>query len=165
MVLTLIASFVLPFSTMLFADDDKHENKYLPPVDNEVYKQQCGACHFSYQPGLLPFAAWANILDNLPAHFGQEIALAPETKDIIRNYVESISAEKSSAKRSKKIMRSLGKQVPLRITEVPYILEKHDDLDPNIFSRPSVGSFSNCIACHTKAVQGDYDDDYVRIPN
>jgi len=53
---------------------------------------------------------------------------------------------------------------PLRITETPYIREKHHELDSNIFSRQSIGSFSNCIACHVKAEQGNYDDDFVKIP-
>jgi len=43
-------------------------------------------------------------------------------------------------------------------------LEKHHDLDPTILDRPSIGSLGNCIACHTSADQGDYDDDYVVIP-
>jgi mono/diheme cytochrome c family protein len=33
-----------------------------------------------------------------------------------------------------------------------------------VFVRPSVGSFSNCIACHTTAEKGVYDDDHVTIP-
>jgi hypothetical protein len=61
-------------------------------------------------------------------------------------------------------MRSLNGNTPLRITEIPYIKEKHHELNASIFSRQSIGSFSNCIACHTKAGQGNYDDDYVKIP-
>jgi len=70
----------------------------------------------------------------------------------------------SSAKRSRKIVRSLNGKRPLRITETPYIKEKHHDLNASIFSRQAIGSFSNCVACHTRAEQGNYDDDYVKIP-
>ncbi|MDZ7696298.1 MAG: hypothetical protein U5R49_04980 [Deltaproteobacteria bacterium] len=31
--------------------------------------------------------------------------------------------------------------------------------------RESIGSFSNCAACHTTAEKGTYDDDGIQIPN
>jgi len=70
------------------------------------------------------------------------------------------------AKRAVKIMRSLGGQTPSRITEVPYIRDKHrgDDIPADAFRRKSVGSKSNCIACHTTAGKGTYEEDYVKIP-
>jgi mono/diheme cytochrome c family protein len=177
------SSFVLlPFSAG-FADDDnhhdekkwykkifdddneeKHGNEYLPPVNNEIFKQECGACHFAYQPGLLPSGSWEGILNALPSHFGEEVSLGQKEVKIIGEYLQTNAAENSSAKRSRKIMRSLNGNTPLRITEIPYIKEKHHELNASIFSRQSIGSFSNCIACHTKAGQGNYDDDYVKIP-
>ena len=33
-----------------------------------------------------------------------------------------------------------------------------------MFKRQSVGSFSNCLACHKGAEQGDFDDDRAAIP-
>lgn len=145
-------------------DDDKHEKKYLTPVNNETFKQECGACHFAYQPGLLPARSWQKILSNLPSHFGEEVSLEPEQKSIISEYLNANAAENSSAKRARKILKSLRGQTPLRITETPYIREKHHELNSNIFSRQSVGSRSNCIACHPSADQGNYDDDFVKIP-
>jgi hypothetical protein len=175
--------FLLPFS-VAFADDDdhkddkkwykkifdhdddndKHERKYLTPVNNETFKLGCGSCHFTYQPGLLPAGSWEKILDNLPSHFGEEVSLDQEEKRIISEYLRANAAENSSAKRARKILKSLRGENPLRITETPYIREKHHELDSNIFSRQSIGSFSNCIACHVKAEQGNYDDDFVKIP-
>ena len=151
----------------IFDDDDNHDNaedEYLKPVNNETFKQECGACHFAYQPGLLPSGSWEKILKDLPSHFGEEVSLDQESKKIIGEYLSINAAENSSAKRAKKIVRSLNGQTPLRITETPYIQEKHHDLDASIFSRQSIGSFSNCTACHTKAEQGNYDDDFVKIP-
>jgi len=172
--------FLLPFS-VAFADDDNHDNdkkwynkvfdhdddhesKYLTPVNNDTFKQECGACHFAYQPGLLPSGSWEGILNALPSHFGEEVSLDQESKQIIGEYLRTNAAENSSAKRARKIVRSLNGQTPLRITETPYIQEKHHDLDTSIFSRQPIGSFSNCIACHTKAEEGNYDDDFVKIP-
>lgn len=138
-------------------DDDDHESKYLTPVNNEAFKQECGACHFAYQPGLLPSGSWEKILNNLPPHFGEEGSLDQEQKSIISEYLRANAAENSSAKRARKILKSLRGQTPLRISETPYIQEKHDKLDSSIFSRQSIGSRSNCNACHPTAEQGNYE--------
>ena len=28
------------------------------PVQSAAYQEECGGCHFAYQPGLLPAASW-----------------------------------------------------------------------------------------------------------
>ncbi|MBU0909485.1 MAG: diheme cytochrome c, partial [Proteobacteria bacterium] len=70
----------------------------------------------------------------------------------------------SGAKRAVKIMRSLGNGVPQRITDIPYIREKHHEISAQVFARPAIASPANCPACHTTAEQGLYDDDSVMIP-
>jgi hypothetical protein len=144
--------------------DNDHDGSYLKPVNNPTYAAGCGECHFLYQPELLPSASWIKILDQLDDHFGEEIELDPDSKKIISDYLKSNSAENSSAKRAVKIMRSLGNHVPIRITDTPYIIEKHHELNPEILKRESIGSLSNCIACHTTAEKGIYEDDNVKIP-
>jgi len=86
------------------------------------------------------------------------------SKKIIAEYLKANAADHSSAKRAVKIMRSLGNRTPLRITETPYIREKHHEVPINVLNRDSIGSLSNCSACHTKVEMGIYDDDYVVIP-
>ena len=44
-------------------------------------------------------------------------------------------------------------------------IEKHDEVDPNILNRESIGSLANCLACHINAEKGIYDEDDVKIPN
>ena len=144
--------------------DNEHYGSYLKPVNNPIYKEECGACHFVYQPELLPSASWMKILNQLDDHFGEEIELDPDSKKIISDYLNSNGAENSSAKRAVKIMRSLGTHVPMRITDIPYIREKHHELNPEVLKRESIGSLSNCIACHTTAEKGIYEDDNVKIP-
>jgi len=143
---------------------DDHDERYLKPVNNPTYKEECGACHFVYQPELLPSASWAKILANLDDHFGDSIELDDDSRKAISDYLKFNGAEQSSAKRAVKIMRSLGNQVPLRITDIPYIIEKHHEISPNILKRESIGSLSNCSACHTTAENGIYEDDNVKIP-
>jgi hypothetical protein len=109
-----------------------HNESYLRQVNNPTYEEECGACHFVYQPELLPSASWVKILENLDDHFGEIIELDDDSKKIISDYLKSNSAEYSSAKRAVKIMRSLRNQVPLKITDIPYIIEKHHEISPNI---------------------------------
>ena len=144
--------------------DKEHDGSYLKPANNPTYKEECGACHFAYQPELLPSASWRKILNQLDDHFGEEIELDPDSKKIISDYLNSNGAENSTAKRSVKIMRSLGNLVPVRITDIPYIREKHHKINPEVLKRESIGSLSNCITCHTTAEEGIFEDDNVIIP-
>ena len=156
------------FSLGLFctacADDDSGKG-YLPSVDNTTYKDECGACHFTYQPGLLPYGSWEKILAALDDHNGESLDISPESKVMIAEYLKTNAAEHSSAKRSVKILKSLKGQTPLRITETPYIQKKHDDIKPDVFKRESIGFRSNCPACHTTAKDGIFKERYVKIPD
>ncbi|MCP4671094.1 MAG: hypothetical protein GY857_07290, partial [Desulfobacula sp.] len=123
-----------------------------------------GICHFLYQPELLPSDSWIRLLANLDDHFEEMVELDDDSKKIIGDYLKSNSAEYSSAKRAVKIMRSLRNQVPLRITDIPYIKEKHHEVSPDVLKLEAIGSLSNCSACHTTAEDGIYEDDNVIIP-
>ncbi len=61
-------------------------------------------------------------------------------------------------------MKSLNGKTPLRITEIPYIQRKHRGIEPEVLNRKTIGSLSNCIACHTTAEQGNFNEGYVTIP-
>jgi hypothetical protein len=155
-------------------DDDDHKQdrngsrhsskRYLNPVNNATYKEHCGACHSPYLPELLPSSSWGKIMAGLGDHFGEAVELDPDSQKIIGEYLKNNACEQSSAKRAVKIMRSLGSLTPLRITEIPYIREKHHEVSPNVLKRKSIGSLSNCSACHTTAERGIFEDDYVVIP-
>jgi hypothetical protein len=145
-------------------ESEHYGNRYLTPVNNPTYSEQCGACHFAYQPELLPSGSWEKILAGVDDHFGEFIELDPDSKKIIGEYLKVNAAEHSSAKRAVKIMRSLGNRTPLRITQIPYIQEKHHEIPLEVFKGESVGSLSNCPACHKTAERGIYDDDSVAIP-
>jgi len=154
----------------IFDSDDDHNSsknykkKYISPVNNPTYEEECGACHFPYQPELLPSGSWKKILAGVDNHFGEEIETDTKSIKVISGYLISNSAEKSSAKRAVKIVRSLRGRTPIRISEIPYIIEKHDEVDPEVYNRESIGSLSNCPACHITAEKGIYDDDNVVIP-
>ncbi len=133
-------------------------------VNNLTYKENCGACHFAYQPELLPSGSWDKILNNTEDHFGEAVEIDPGSKKIIAEYLKANAAEYSSAKLSAKIMKCIGKQIPQRITEIRYIRKNHHEISQDVIKRKAIGSLSNCSACHTTAEKGIYDDDNVIIP-
>jgi len=144
---------------------DRQTKSCLTPVSNPTYKDNCGACHFAYQPELLPYVSWKRILETPNDHFGESFDLDPGTKNAISSYLEPNASERSKAKVAVKIMKSLRNSVPLRITEVPYIKDKHHRISAEIIKRDSIGSLSNCLACHRRAEEGIYDDDHIAIPD
>jgi len=159
-----------------FADSDDRERRRerlrehirggedFKPVANPAYKEYCGACHFAYHPDLLPSASWKRILNQTEKHFDASFELDPEVKKTLLAYLTANAAEKSTAKRAGRIMKSLGKTTPSRITEIPYIKDKHHKISEAVLKRPAIGSLSNCTACHQKAEQGNYSKRYVSIP-
>jgi hypothetical protein len=143
-------------------------HKGVEPVHDATFEEECGACHFAYQPGLLPRRSWARIMapDALEDHFGDDASLEEPARAKIAAFLEAHAADDSGYKRSIKVRRSIPKdQAPLRITEVPYIRRKHADLGKErVQDNPKVKSLANCDACHRKAAEGVYDDDTVSIP-
>ena len=164
--ITLILGFMALLWTYADADDHKEKkNKGIAPVTNELYKKTCGGCHFAYQPGLLPKRSWTKIIDIKGMHTGGELTVDKAAREKIKAYLIRESAENSSYERSRKIVASIpGNSTPVRVTDVPYIMKKHRELNRDIFKRPSIGSAANCKACHQKAEQGIYEDDDVVIP-
>ena len=145
-------------------DNNHYGEKYLKPVSNTTYTDNCSACHFAYQPGLLPSDSWRKILEDSDDHFGETLDLDTDAREELKTFLTSNAANTSSSKLSQKIMRCLEGQTPLRITDIPYIRKEHHEIGRNVVNRPSVGSLSNCIACHSSADRGVYDDDRVSIP-
>ena len=134
------------------------------PVRDPVYQKECGACHMAYQPALLPARSWVAVLSGLEQHFGHDASLSEQTLVELRAYTAKNAADTSRGETAYKILRSLGGTTPQRITEVPYIRKKHDELAAGVLQRKSISSLSNCAACHRSAERGLYDEDDVVIP-
>ena len=69
--ITLVLILVLAGSSAAFAEQEsfwswlltfKSRNE-VAPVTDEQYREECGACHFAYEPGWLPEASWRKLLD------------------------------------------------------------------------------------------------------
>ena len=153
------------FFSSLFSLERKSE---VAVVSDKDYIEECGSCHFAYQPGLLPEASWRKLMDAmaLEDHFGDNAELDESLRSHILDVLVKASADKSSYKRSKKIMASLrDDKAPMRIIETPYIKHAHHEVPASLIKEnPKVKSLSQCDKCHQKAAEGSFDDDTVMIP-
>ena len=118
-----------------------------------------------YHPGLLPERSWKKVMAGLDNHFGENASLDAATHDEIAKFLADNSADKQTNRRSSRINQSIPvSSTPMRISETRYFTSKHDEISPNTFKRKSVGSASNCIACHKGAEKGDFSESQVKIP-
>lgn len=153
------------------ADDDDHRErrsrtgsvpvKMIP--ESPLYKQECSSCHFLYQPWLLPARSWKALIDESDKHFGENLALEDEVKKQLLAYLTSHSSEKIDSRWAQRITSSSQGMTPQRIMDVPWIKKEHREV-ANAFKRPSIGSASNCGACHVKGAEGNFDEDFVKVP-
>lgn len=136
------------------------------PVNNQLYRSECASCHFAYPAGLLPARSWQKLMSGLDDHFGDNAELLPEAHAVILQYLVDNAADTSDYKRSRRIMNSLATdEIPMRISETPYIKRKHHELSPSeVKNNPEVRSLSNCIACHTQANKGSFNENQIKIP-
>ena len=92
--------------------------------------------------------------------------LDPESEKIISaEYLKANAAEYSSAKTVCKDYEKHRKSNTTTDHRDPHIFSKnHHEISQDVIKRESIGSLSNCLACHTTAEKGIYDDDNVKIP-
>ncbi len=161
-----LATGLFGISTISIGDDDSDDDAPLAAfAENPLYSEECGACHLAYPPGLLPQASWRGIMDGLADHFGENAELDDSTANELRNWLADNAADAPSRQRRNKLLRGVVDEAPLRITELPYFVDEHDDIPAHMVAgNAEVGSFSNCDSCHKGASRGEFDDDTVDIP-
>lgn len=136
-----LSAAALVAATPALAGDD-----FYPPVRDPLVIKECGQCHMTYQPGLLPAASWQRMMDNLSNHFGDDASLSPEKTAAIRAVLVAGAG------------RSRHGEIPESITTSRYFLKEHNFPD-QVWKRPNVMTKSNCPACHKGAEQGWYEDE------
>jgi len=141
----------------------------LPPTGiptlpaNDLYAEECGACHAPFHPSLLPRSSWAGVMAGLSDHFGQDASLPHDEVQRIGAYLQTYAAEAWDTEAARRFA-VIAADEPLRITATPYWRKKHARLDAAVFSRPAIGTRSNCSACHQDAATGRFDDQAIHIP-
>lgn len=134
-------------------------------ADDRVWREECGSCHLAFHPNLLPAKSWTLMLAGQARHFGTDLALSGPTAAAILAFMVRNAAENSGTEAAFKMNRSIPAGVtPLRITEVPYWVEKHHGIRDADWQLPQVKSKSNCAACHLDAEAGTFEDAAMRIP-
>lgn len=172
--IVMASSVMLSVSNIALADKDSDSHwggtlkrtATLAAVNNKLYATECSACHFAYQPGWLPARSWKKMMLNLEDHFGENAELDQKSSDIITSYLVAESADNKPNRKSTKILRSISAvDAPLRISTLPYMLRKHDEIPQRLIrDNTKVGSAANCIACHTGATEGQFNEHGVTIP-
>jgi len=163
-----LATAQLLFSDKVWSDEDKPWKRRpgVAPVSNQQYAEECGACHFAYQPGWLPARSWKRLMNTLDDHFDENAELSDDVQDDLTEYLVSHGADDAPHRRSRKLMRSLSNdETPLRITRTPYFEHEHHELpDRLVAGNAKVGSLSNCSACHRRAEGGSFSEREIDIP-
>lgn len=130
-----------------------------------VYRDECGACHMAYPPRLLPSASWQAIMQGLGDHFGENAELPADTAAHITAYLDRYASDRGDALKHDRLLRDVEVRAPLRITELPFFKDEHDELSRRMVEgNPEVRTFSRCEACHRDTESGRFDEDTVAIP-
>lgn len=136
----------------------------VPPATlDPVYVTECGACHFAYPPSLAPSDSWAQVMDGLAHHFGENATLDAATTAHIRDYLMANGAEKWDT-RPAHLFRQRDAGDPLSITATPGWQRFHRDLPAALFTSKRVGGKGACTACHQDAATGRFDPQAIEIP-
>jgi len=134
--------------------------------ESKLYREECGGCHFPFQPGFLPAASWQRLMGGLSDHFGENAELSDESGQRILDYLVANAAGKVDREIPNKVMWSLRHTPePTRITETAFFRHEHREIPPWVLENKGEPiSFANCDTCHERALQGSYNEHEIRIP-
>ncbi len=117
-----------------------------PPITDALTKKECGACHMAFQARFLPSESWSKVMKSLENHFGEDASLDEATRNHIEAYLTSHAGR--------------GKGAPQRITELRWFVDEHQEHGfKRLMKKRNIKSVADCVACHSGADRGYYDDD------
>ncbi len=137
-------------SSALWAD----QNMMTLKVPEKV-QAECASCHMLYAPGFLPKESWLRIMGGLDKHYGTDASLDPQSIQEITQWLVQYAGT---------YKRVSGSPPNDRVTEAAWFIKKHRKIPEATWKRASIKSKTNCMACHTTADKGQYDDDFVKVP-
>ena len=140
-VLIIVAALSAPLSAL--ADEE-----YIPPVTDPLLNKECGECHMTFHPALLPRASWRKMMATLANHFGEDASLNAKTREKIEGFLSANTNDR----------RVDPNNPPLRFTTANWFLDEHREDDVEwMMRRRKVKSWADCVACHRNATRGYYD--------
>ena len=135
-------------------------------AQNAQWSEECGSCHLSFHPSLLPGRSWQRLLAQQGQHFGADLGLDGATTVALLAYANDNAAEKHATEAALKIDRSIpSSDVPTSITQTPYWVRKHHEVTAADWALPWIKSKANCEACHQDAQAGTFEDAAMQIPH
>lgn len=147
-----LAAIAATFAIAVAADSKSPVVPLLP-----AYKQECSACHVAYPAGMLPAGSWKRLMGGLSKHYGTDASLDEKSVAEISGWLEGHAGT----------YKRVSEMPPDdRITKSAWFIRKHNEreVSPAVWKRASVGSASNCIACHSNAAQGSFSERDIKIP-
>lgn len=116
---------------------------------------ECASCHMVYPPAFLPKESWARIMQGLDKHYGTDASLDAQSVKEISQWLNQHAGT---------YKRVSAPPPQDRITESAWFIKKHRKINDSTWKNAKVKSKANCMACHTSADKGNYDDDDVKVP-
>ena len=147
-------------------DPAKYDKGGFAPVTDDTYAKECGSCHFTYLPGMLPERSWRAIMARTDRHFGESLGLPADTARHIASYLASNAADRTSYRGSELMLWHLPPDAtPTRITSLWLMRQRHV-IVRQLFSQPNVTvkTLTNCDACHENASSGSFAYDRILVP-
>lgn len=130
----------------------------VPYKKDDVYTEECGACHLDYPPGLLPRESWDKIMAGLEEHFGEDASIDDESAAHLSDYLAREALRPGKPTQISEMLRNLPADPPLRISELPAFLDAHEEVAEQLEmdSFPE-GYLAPCKDCHRDADWGYFD--------
>jgi nitrate/TMAO reductase-like tetraheme cytochrome c subunit len=143
------------FTAQAKYDGEDRGKPVMPSTVNAKFVQECAGCHMAFPPGLLPAASWTKMMTGLDKHFDVDASVTPAEATEITNFLVKNASNRWTATTA-----------PLRITDSVWFKTKHSsrEVAPAVWKRASIKSASNCMACHTGAEKGDFNEHNIKIP-
>lgn len=131
--------------------------RHATTIHSATLKEECGSCHIVYPPNMLPAESWRVLMANLDKHFGSDASLDAAAQGELSSLLQKQGKGRAET--------SSNGQTVIRISQSSWFLDEHEDeVSPRTWRNPKVKSASNCGACHTKADQGRFGENEIRIP-
>lgn len=154
-----IGFVALAFSAVVMERAKAGGSHFYPPVTDPLVKEECGSCHIAFNPSMLPASSWKRMMGDLKNHFGDDASVDAASAAKITSYLTANAADAGGQRYSAKLLRGVAMDnAPLRITELPKWVSEHRKVPDWEWRHKDVRTKANCVACHTSAEQGYYDE-------
>lgn len=154
-----IGIVALAFSALVLDRALAGDQHFFAPVADPIVKEECGSCHLAFAPSMLPAKSWQRMMGELDTHFGDNASVDPAIAEKITRYLVANAGDAGGQRYSSKLLKgvALG-SAPQRITELPKWVREHRKVPDWEWRHKDVRTKANCVACHTGAEQGYYDE-------